>query len=89
MTTRHEDTHPEPVTVFESSDTALLAVAESLLEEADIEFFAKGEGIQDLFAGGRIGTGFNADVPGRRARGCPRNSQPRDRPGMADLRLRG
>jgi len=62
MTTRHEDTHPEPVTVFESSDTALLAVAESLLEEADIEFFAKGEGIQDLFAGGRIGTGFNPVV---------------------------
>ncbi len=55
MTTRVEDEHPEPVTVFESGDPALIGVAESLLEEAEIEFFAKGEGIQDLFAAGRIG----------------------------------
>lgn len=59
MTTPREDTHPAPVTVLESSDTALLAVAKSLLEDAGIEFFAKGEGIQDLFAGGTLGTGFN------------------------------
>ena len=62
MTTPREGVHDELVTVFESRDQALLAVAESLLEEADIEFFAKGEGIQDLFAGGRIGTGFNPVV---------------------------
>ena len=55
MTTPREDEHPEPVTVFESSDPAVIAVAESLLEEAEIDFFAKGEGIQDLFGGGRIG----------------------------------
>jgi hypothetical protein len=62
MTTPREDARPAPVTVLESSDAALLAVAKSLLEEADIEFFAKGEGIQDLFAGGVIGTGFNPVV---------------------------
>jgi hypothetical protein len=49
----------EPVTVLETSDPALLAVAKSLLEEADIAYFAKGEGIQDLFGVGRFGTGFN------------------------------
>jgi hypothetical protein len=47
-----------PVTVLETSDQGLIAVAKSLLEEADIPFFAKGEGIQDLIGGGRIGA-FN------------------------------
>ena len=48
-----------PITVLESGDPALLAVAKSLLEGAGIQYFAKGEGVQDLFAGGRIGAGFN------------------------------
>jgi Putative prokaryotic signal transducing protein len=52
----------EPVIVLETSDPAMLAVAKSLLEEARIEFFAKGEGVQDLFAWGRFGTGFNPVV---------------------------
>ena len=52
------DTDDSPVTVFETGNPAVLAVAKSLLEEADITFFASGEGIQDLFAGGSIG-GFN------------------------------
>ncbi len=52
----------EPVTVLETSDPALLAVAKSLLEEAKIEFFASGEGVQDLFAWGRFGTGYNPIV---------------------------
>ena len=56
-----EDAHPEPVIVFESSDAAALAVAESLLEEAEIEFFAKGESVQDLFGAGRI-AGINPIV---------------------------
>jgi putative signal transducing protein len=47
----NEDVGKAPVTVLESSDPAVLAVAESLLEEAGIEFFAKGEEIQDLFGG--------------------------------------
>jgi len=47
-----------PVTVLETADQGLLAVAKSLLEEADIPFFAKGEGVQDLFGYGRIGA-FN------------------------------
>jgi putative signal transducing protein len=58
MNTHQSD---DPVTVLESGDPALIAVAKSLLEEAGIEFFAKGEDIQDLFAGGRVG-GFNPVV---------------------------
>jgi hypothetical protein len=52
------DQSSEPVTVLETSDPALLAVAKSLLEEAGIPFYAKGEGLQDLFALGRL-TGVN------------------------------
>jgi len=51
--------HAEPVTVFESSDPAALAVAKSLLEGAGIYFFAAGEALQDLFGAGTFGTGFN------------------------------
>jgi hypothetical protein len=56
MVTR--DNSDGPVTVLETSDQGLIAFAKSLLEEADIPFFAKGEGVQDLFGGGRIGA-FN------------------------------
>jgi hypothetical protein len=47
-----------PVTVLETSDPGILGVAKSLLEGAGIQYFAKGEGVQDLFAGGRVG-GFS------------------------------
>ena len=60
MTTR--DRSSDPATVLASGDPALLAVAKSLLEEAGIEYFAIGEGLQDLIAGGRLGTGFNIPV---------------------------
>lgn len=53
------DHSTDPVTVLETGDPALLAVAKSLLEEASIQYFAKGEGVQDLFGGGRFGTGFS------------------------------
>jgi hypothetical protein len=55
MPRHHAD---EPVTVLETGDPALLAVAKSLLEAAHIRFYAKGEGLQNLFAGGTLG-GFN------------------------------
>ncbi|MGE5245144.1 MAG: putative signal transducing protein [Betaproteobacteria bacterium] len=60
MTKRHESN--EPVTVLETGDQALLAVAKSLLEDAGIAYFAKGEGMQDLFGLGRFGTGFSPVV---------------------------
>jgi hypothetical protein len=36
-----------------------VVLVKSILDEAKIEFIAKGEGIQDLFGVGVIGTGFN------------------------------
>ena len=57
MTKTHHST--DPITVLESGDPALLAVAKSLLEAASIQYFARGEGVQDLFGAGRFGTGFS------------------------------
>lgn len=47
------------VTVFESSDIALLALAKAALAQAGIPYVAQAEELQDLFGLGRIGTGFN------------------------------
>jgi putative signal transducing protein len=47
------------VTVFESSDIALFALAKTVLDQAGIRYIVQGEGLQDLFGVGRIGTGFN------------------------------
>lgn len=51
--------HPdlELVTVLETGDPALLAVAESLLIDAEIRYLKRGDFLQDLFALGRFGTG--------------------------------
>jgi hypothetical protein len=54
---------PEPnlelVPVFRTGDAGLIALAKSLLEGEGIEYLARGEGLQDLFGGGRLGGGFN------------------------------
>jgi hypothetical protein len=47
------------VTVFESGDPALIALAKSLLESAGIRFLTQGEGIQDLFGWGRAPGSFS------------------------------
>ena len=59
-----EESHPDVdlVTVLETSDPALLAIAESLLLEEEIPYLKKGEQIQDLFALGRFPAGFNVVV---------------------------
>ena len=55
---------PEPVPdaelvcVLATGDAGLTAIAKSLLEGEDIDFFVKGEGLQDLFGLGRL-TGFS------------------------------
>lgn len=46
------------VTIFESGNPALIAMAKSLLESAEIQYFVNGEQLQDLF-GGRMVYGFN------------------------------
>jgi hypothetical protein len=50
------------VTVFESGDPALIALARSLLDSAEIPFITKGDGLQDLFGWGRMPGGFNLVV---------------------------
>lgn len=58
-----EEQEPEPelklVTVFDTGEPADVLVAKSLLEAEGIEYFAKDEGVQDLFGAGRLGSGFN------------------------------
>ena len=39
---------PAPVTVLTVRDPGVLAVAKSVLDDANIEYFAKGEGAQNL-----------------------------------------
>jgi Putative prokaryotic signal transducing protein len=47
------------VTVFETGDPGELMFAESVLRGAGIPYVKQGESLQDLFAMGRLGTGFN------------------------------
>jgi hypothetical protein len=54
---------PEPklslVKVYETGNAAIIPVYESLLNDAGIEYMAKGESIQDLFGWGRFGSNLN------------------------------
>jgi len=50
------------VTVLTTGNQAIIAVAKSLLDDANIKYFAKGEGLQNLFGFGTLGTGFNPIV---------------------------
>jgi len=57
---QHEkEDHEKLVTVFETGSEAVVAVVKSILDEAKIRYLASGEGVQDLFGVGVIGTGFN------------------------------
>ena len=47
------------VTVFKTGHEALIAVAKSMLDEAEIKYLIKNEGVQDLLGLGVFGTGFN------------------------------
>jgi hypothetical protein len=56
------EAHPDPgdvETVFATGDPVVLVTAKSLLDEAGIPYLTRGEGIQDLFGMGRLGTGFS------------------------------
>jgi hypothetical protein len=47
------------VTLVETGNPFDVAVAESLLTEAEIPYWKQGDGLQDLFGGGRLGLGYN------------------------------
>jgi putative acetyltransferase len=50
------------VTVLRSADSAIISIAKSILQSAEIPFATKGEGLQDLFAWGRVHGGTNIFV---------------------------
>ena len=55
-----EDAEPlELVTVLETGDQSMIAVARSVLEAANIPCIARNEKLQNLFGWGSIGTGYN------------------------------
>jgi Putative prokaryotic signal transducing protein len=58
---QEEPEHPDLqfVTVLETGDPGEIALAESILLEAGIPYYKKGDQIQDLFALGRLSFGFN------------------------------
>lgn len=47
------------VTIFTTGHEGVVVLVKSILDEAQIRYIAKGEGVQDLFGVGVIGTGFN------------------------------
>jgi hypothetical protein len=52
----------ELVCVYTTGDAALVPIIESLFDDGEIEFWAKGEDLQDLFAWGRFGTNYNVAI---------------------------
>jgi hypothetical protein len=51
--------HEKLVTVFKTGHEGIVAIVKSILDEAQIQYLAKGDHVQDLFGVGVIGTGFN------------------------------
>jgi len=47
------------VTVYKTGHHGTIAMIKSLLDEAGIEYFAKGEVVQDFIGVGVFGTGYN------------------------------
>lgn len=56
-----EDPDQELVTAFRSGNPAMTSLAESILQDQEISYWVKGDGLQDLFGAGRLG-GFNPIV---------------------------
>lgn len=54
-----ETDHSRLVTIFRTGHEGLVAVVKSILDEAQIPYLANGDGVQDLFGVGVLGTGFN------------------------------
>lgn len=54
-----ENKETELVTVLQTGDAGTIAIAKSILEDADIPYYVVNEHIQDLIGIGRLGYGFN------------------------------
>lgn len=62
------------VTVFESGDVVLFAMAKSALDTAGIRYITQSEGLQDLFGWGRLFSGYNFVTGPPRIRVTPENA---------------
>jgi hypothetical protein len=51
--------HEKLVTVYRTGHAGVVSVVKSILDEAKIQYLAQGQGVQDLFGVGVLGTGFN------------------------------
>ena len=51
--------HEKLVTVFRTGHEGIVAIVKSILDEAQIQYLAKGSGVQDLFGVGVLEAGFN------------------------------
>jgi hypothetical protein len=51
--------HERLVPIFETGHDGVIAIVKSMLDQAQIKYMVEGEGVQDLFGVGVIGTGFN------------------------------
>lgn len=56
---QEKEDHEKLVTIFESGNEGIVALVKSILDEAKIRYLVEGEGVQDLFGVGVLGTGFN------------------------------
>ena len=63
------------VTVFQSGDVALFALAKAALDGAGIRYVAEGEGVQDLFGMGRLFSGYNLITGAPRLRVPPEEAE--------------
>lgn len=72
------------VTIFETPDVALLAMAKAALDEAGIRYVTENEFTQDLFGLGRVGGGYNLVTGPPRIRVVPENAE-RAREILAEL----
>ncbi|MGH9338891.1 MAG: DUF2007 domain-containing protein [Acidobacteriota bacterium] len=72
------------ITVLKTGDPVLLMTAKSILEQEGIDYVVSGEGLQDLFGGGRLGVGYNPITGPIRLR-VHRQDEPAVRKLFADL----
>ena len=54
-----EEESLELTTVLVTGNPVVIALAKSLLDDAEIRYSVKGEGLQEVYGAGRIGSGYN------------------------------
>lgn len=70
-----ETSSPELVTVLETGDQSLIAVAKSVFDGAGISYIARNERLQNLFGWGTIGTGYNVAMGPIRLQVLPQDAE--------------